>query len=71
MGSAPLLVLGSWPIAMLVMSKYPIFFFFKFLIAVPLSSFCVFVSLCVACVVLALVFLPGLHFAAYRAAFLA
>ena len=35
------------------------------------SSFCVLISLCVASVVLALVFLSGLYSAAYRAASLA
>ena len=41
------------------------------LIVVFLSSFCVFLSLCDSFVVLALVLLPGLYSAAYKAAFLA
>ena len=43
------------------------------LIVIPLSSFCVFLSLCVAFAVVfaLLVFLPGLYSAACRAAFLA
>ena len=53
---------------MLLVSVYIILLFH--LIVVSLSS-CVFISLCVAFVVLALVFLPGLYPAAYRAAFLA
>ena len=41
------------------------------LIVVAIFSSCVFISLCVASVVLALVFLPGLYSVALRAAFLA
>ena len=51
---------------MLLVSVYPILLFD--LIVVSFSSFCVFISLCVASVVLALVFMPGLYSAAYRAA---
>ena len=40
-------------------------------IVVPLPTFCVFLSLRVTFVVLVLVFLPGLNFAAYRRAFIA
>ena len=69
MGSAPLSFLGSQPIAMLLVSVYLILLFH--LIVVSLSSICVFISLCVASVALALVFVPGLYSAAYRAASLA
>ena len=41
------------------------------LVVVSPSSFCVFLTLPVASVVLALVFMPGLYSAAYRAASLA
>ena len=41
------------------------------LIVVSFSSFCVFISLCVASVVLTLVFMPALYSAAYRVASLA
>ena len=55
---------------MLLVSLYLILSFR--LIVASLSSFCVFLSLRVASVVLALVFImPGLYPAAYRAAFLA
>ena len=70
MGSAPLLVLGSQPIAMLFVSVYLIIL--CYFIVVSFSSFCIFFSLlCVAFVALALVFLPGLYSATFRAAFLA
>ena len=65
MGSALLSFLGSQPIAMLLVSVYLILLFH--LIAVSFSSICVFISLCVASVALALVFMPGLYSAAYRA----
>ena len=42
---------------------------FFHLVVVPLSSVCVFISLCVAFVVLALIFLLGLYFAANRATY--
>ena len=54
---------------MLLVSAYFIILFH--LIIVSIFFLCVFFSLCVAFVVLALVFLPGLYSAAYRAAFLA
>ena len=69
MGSAPLSFLGSQPIAMLLVSVYLILFFH--LIVVSFSSIYAFISLCVASVALALVFMPGLHSAAYRVASLA
>ena len=53
---------------MLLVSVYPIILFH--LIVVSLSSVCVFISLCVAFVLLALDFLPGLYSAAYRAVLL-
>ena len=55
--------------AMLLVSIYLILLFH--LIVVSFSSICVFISLFVASVALALVFMPGLYSAAYRAAFLA
>ena len=67
MGFDPLSFLGSQPIAMLPVSVYLILLFH--LIVVSFSSICVFISLCVASVVL--VFMPGLYSAAYMAAFLA
>ena len=69
MGSAPLLFLGSQPIAMLLVSVYLVLSFR--LIAVSFSSVCGFISLCVVSVALALVFMPGLYSATYRASFLA
>ena len=69
MGSAPLSFLGSELIAMLLVSVYLILLFH--LIAVSFSSICVFMSLCVVSAALALVFMPGLYSAAYRAASLA
>ena len=69
MGSAPLSYLGSQPIAMFLVSVYLILLFP--LIVVPFSFICVFISLCVASVALALVFIPGLYSAAYRTASLA
>ena len=42
---------------------------FTFFDACPLLSVCVFISLCVASVALALVFMPGLYPTAYRATF--
>ena len=53
---------------MILVSVYLILLFD--FIVVSLSSFCVFISLCFASVVLALVSLPGLYSAASRAAFL-
>ena len=53
---------------MLLMSAVYLILLF-ILIVVPLSSFCVFLSLCVASDILALVFLPGLYSAAYMTAF--
>ena len=53
---------------MLLVSVYLILLFH--LVAVSFSSiFCVFISLCVASVALALVFMPGLYSTAYRATF--
>ena len=69
MGSAPLTFIGSQPLAMLLVSVYLIILFH--LIIALFSSFCVFLSLCVASVALALVFMPGLYFTACRAASLA
>ena len=69
MGSAPLSCLGSQPIAMLFVSVYLNILFH--LIVVSFFSFCVFISLCVASVALALVFVLGLYSAAYRPASLA
>ena len=54
---------------MLLVSVYLILLFH--LIVVFFSPICVFISLCVESVALALVFMPGLYSAAYRAAFLA
>ena len=54
---------------MLLVSVYLILLFH--LIVVSFSSICVFISLCVASVVLAFVFMPGLYSAVYRAASLA
>ena len=67
MGSAPLSLLVSLPIAALLVSVHLIILFH--LIVVSFSSMCVFISLCVASVAFALVFMPGLYSAAYRAAF--
>ena len=52
---------------MLLVSVYLILLFH--LIVVSFSSICVVISLCVASVALALVFMPGLYSAAYRATF--
>ena len=54
---------------MLLVSLYLIIFFH--LNVVSFSSICVFISLCVASVALAPVFMPGLYSAAYRTASLA
>ena len=51
-------------IAMLIVSAYLIILFL--LIVVSFSSFCVFLTLCVTSVALALVFMPGLYSAPYR-----
>ena len=67
MGSAPLSFLGSKPIAMLLVSVYLIPLFP--LIVVCFSPPVFFISLCVASVALALVFMPGLYSTAYRATF--
>ena len=69
MGSAPLSCLGGQPIAMLLASVYLIILFH--LIVVFFSFVYVFISLCVASVALALVFISGLYSAAYRTASLA
>ena len=69
MSFVPLSFLGSLPIETLLVSVYLIILFH--LIVVSSSSFCVFLSLCVASVVLALVVMPGLCVAPYRAAYLA
>ena len=52
---------------MLLVSVYLIILFH--LIVVSFSCICVFISLCVASVALALVFMPGLYSTAYRATF--
>ena len=68
MGAAPLSFLGSLPIAMLLVPVYIILLFP--LIVVSFSPPPVFfISLCVASVALALVFMPGLYPTAYRATF--
>ena len=69
MGSAPLSSLGSLPAAMLFVSIYLILLFP--LIVASFSFIFVFMSLCVASVALALVFISGLYSAAYRTASLA
>ena len=69
MGSGRLSFLGSKPIAMLLVSIYLNILFH--LIVVFFSSICVFISLYVASVALALIFMPGLYSAAYRAVSLA
>ena len=66
-GSAPLSFLGSYPIAMLLVPVYLILLFPLIVVSFSLSVF--FISLCVASVALALVFMPGLYPTAYRATF--
>ena len=53
-----------------ILCLYASFFYLLYFTVVPLSSFCVFISLCASFVVLALVFLPEFYSAAYRTPFL-
>ena len=69
MGSAPLSFLGSLPIAMLLVPVYLILLFLLNVVSFSPSSVFLFISLCVASVALALVFMPGLYPTAYRATF--
>ena len=54
---------------MLLVSVYLIIIFY--LNVVSFSSICIFILLCVASVAVAIVFIPGLYSAAYRATSLA
>ena len=68
-----LLLFHFWAVNPLrcILCLYASFFnLFYITVVRPLSSFCVFISLCASIVVLALVFLPEFYSAAYRTAFL-
>ena len=67
-----LLLFHFWPSNPLrcILCLYASFFYLFYFTVVPLSSFCVFISLCASFVALALVFLPDFYSAAYRTPFL-
>ena len=67
-----LLLVHFWAVnpSRCILYPYASFFYLYFFTVVPLSSFCVFISLCASFVVLALVFLPEFYAAAYRTPFL-
>ena len=67
-----LLLFHFWPSnpSRCILCLYASFFYLFYFTVFPLSSFCVFISLCASFVVLALVLLPEFYSAAYRTPFL-